>query len=267
MLASGDRIRDYVVEETVGRGGSATVYRAHHLEAPAFAVAVKVLDDHHRDDVHLNRLAREYDFATTCTHPHVVVMYERGPDWLAMELLTGGPISNLTERSDALVALAQTAAALDHAHTLGVVHCDVKPSNIPLRESFPDGGAVLIDFGVARALTDHLGRDITHIEASLPYTAPEVLYGHSPTAATDLYALACTTVELLTGATPFTRSTTFALADDHLRSPVPKYSRRIDWIPHAFDSILAKAMAKDPDVRYATCTEFITLITKVLTAS
>ncbi|MCP9271904.1 serine/threonine-protein kinase [Mycolicibacterium arenosum] len=264
MLTTGDRVRDYVVDGVVGHGGSATVYRAHHADDPGAAVALKVLDDHHRDNVHLARLAREYDFAGTCRHPHIVAMTERGPYWLAMELLTGGPVSGLTDRADILVALGQIAAALDFAHSLGVVHCDVKPTNILLSEHFSDRGAVLVDFGVARALTDHLGRDITHIEASLPYTAPEVLYGRTPTAATDLYALACTAVELLTGATPFTRSTTFALADDHLRSPVPTFSRRIDWATHAFDSILAKAMAKDPELRYDTCTEFVTLITRAL---
>jgi serine/threonine protein kinase len=240
------------------------VYRAHPSDAPNDPVALKVLDARHRDEVHLNRLAREYDFATTCSHPHVVAMRERGPHWLAMQLLAGGPITTLAERVDVLAALGQIGAALDYVHTRGVVHCDVKPTNILLCEHFSDGGAVLIDFGVARAFTDHLGRDITRIEASLPYTAPEVLYGRSPTAATDLYALACTAVELLFGAPPFTRPTTFALADDHLRSPVPRFARRIDWVPHAFDSILAKAMAKDPELRYDSCAEFIALITRAL---
>lgn len=264
VLAVGDRHQHYVVADVLGHGGSATVYRAQSSAENEGSVALKVLDEHHRDAFHLGRLAREYDFADTVEHPHVVVMYDRGTDWLAMELLSGGQVTNLTERADVLTALGQIASALDHAHTLGIVHCDVKPSNMLLSESFSERGAVLIDFGVARALTDELGHDITHVEASLPYSAPEVLYGRRPTAATDLYALACTAVELLIGAPPFTRSTTFALADDHLRTPVPKYSRRIDWVPNAFDSILAKAMAKDPDSRYETCSEFITLITRAL---
>lgn len=264
VLATGDHHEQYIVDDVLGHGGSATVYRVHTAAATGAPVALKVLDERMRDPLHLGRLAREYDFADAVKHPHVVVMYDRGTDWLAMELLTGGPVTNLTARGDVLTALAQIASALDHAHTLGVVHCDVKPSNMLLPDSFSDRGAVLIDFGVARALTDELGHDVTHIEASLPYTAPEVLYGHRPIAATDLYALACTSVELLIGAPPFTRSTTFALADDHLRSPVPQYARRIDWVPHAFDSILAKAMAKDPDSRYETCVEFITLITRAI---
>ena len=91
-----------------------------------------------------------------------------------------------------------------------------------------------------------------------------MLRGHAPASAADEYALACTAVELLTGATPFTADSATALIDDHLNSPVPRYSRRIDWIPRAFDSILAKAMAKDPDLRYGTCGEFIAMLTRAL---
>jgi serine/threonine-protein kinase len=170
----------------------------------------------------------------------------------------------LAERRDRLTALAQIADALDHAHTLGIVHCDVKPANILVHETFSDGGAVLTDFGIARAVTDDLGRRPTHVEASLPYVAPEVLHGHAPSAASDEYALACTAVELLTGSPPFTAATSMALVDAHLHSPVPKYSRRFDWIPRAFDSILAKAMAKSPDLRYQTCSEFVSLITRAI---
>jgi serine/threonine protein kinase len=264
VLAIGDRHGDYVIADVVGHGGSATVYLAHRAEDPDSPVAVKVLDPPHRDTMHLGRLAREYDFANTVRHPHVVVMYERGDDWLAMQFLAGGAVTNLTVRRDVLVALAQIASALDHAHSLGVVHCDVKPTNIMLAQDFSDGGAVLTDFGIARALTDHLGHDITRIEASLPYTAPEVLYGHPPTAASDQYALACTAIELLFGAPPFQRPTMFALANDHLRSPVPKYSRRIKWVPYGFDSIIATAMAKDPENRYPTCAKFVEMITRAL---
>jgi serine/threonine-protein kinase len=144
------------------------------------------------------------------------------------------------------------------------VHCDVKPANILVFEDFSRGGAVLIDFGVARSLAEDAHHRPMHIEASLPYTAPELLHGRTPSAAVDEYALACTAVELLTGAPPFTATTSIALIDDHLNRPVPRYSRQIDWIPHAFDSILAKAMAKDPDMRYGTCTEFVALITRAL---
>lgn len=173
-------------------------------------------------------------------------------------------MSTLTARADRLTALAQIADALDHAHTLGIVHCDVKPTNILVCEPFSVGGALLSDFGIARAFADNATRRPTHVDASLPYVAPEVLRGHRPSAATDEYALACTTVELLTGAPPFTAPTPMALIDAHVNSVVPKYSRRFDWMPRAFDSILTKAMAKTPELRYQSCSEFVSLITRVL---
>jgi serine/threonine-protein kinase len=259
-----DTFSDYVIDGIVGQGGSATVYRAHHAAAPTNPVALKVLDERHRDPTHVTQLLREFEFAHRAAHPHVVTMYAYGPDWLAMQLIGGGTVRNLTARADRLVALAQIADALDHAHTVGIVHCDVKPTNILVSETFSDGGAILTDFGIAHAVADGAARRPTHIEASLPYVAPEVLHGHPPSAASDEYALACTTVELLTGTPPFTAPTAMALMNAQLNSPTPKYSRRLDWVPRAFDSILAKAMAKTPDLRYQSCSEFVALVTRAI---
>jgi serine/threonine protein kinase len=264
VLVPNDRFEDYVVDDVVGHGGSATVYRAHHVSGPDRVVALKVLDERHRQPAHLDRLQREFAFANRLDHPHVVTMYESGPDWLAMELIDGGTVTNLTTVRDRLTALAEVAAALDYTHLTGIVHCDVKPANVLVFDDFSRGGAILIDFGVARSIAEDAHHRPTHVEASLPYTAPELLHGRTPSPAVDEYALACTAVELLTGAPPFTSTTSIALIDDHLNRPVPRYSRQIDWIPHAFDSILSKAMAKDPELRYETCTEFIALITRAL---
>jgi serine/threonine-protein kinase len=259
-----DTFEDYVVEGVVGHGGSATVYRAHHATGRTGAVALKVLDERHHDPLHMARLLREFEFAKRTVHPHVVTMYECGPGWLAMQLIGGGTVLNLSARQDRLTALAQIANALDHVHETDIVHCDVKPSNILVSETFSTGGAILTDFGIARAVTDDVTRRPTHIEVSLPYAAPEVLRGRSPSAAADEYALACTTVELLTGSPPFVAPTSMALMDAHLNNKVPKYSRRIDWLPRAFDSILARAMAKSPDLRYQSCSEFISLVTRAI---
>jgi serine/threonine protein kinase len=265
VLSPNDRVEDYVVDGVVGHGGSATVYRAHHAAAPNGVVALKVLDARHHQPIQLERLQREFSFANRLDHPHVIKMHDRGPDWLAMDHIGGATARALTTVRDRLTALADVAAALDYAHSKGIVHCDVKPANILVFECFSRGGAVLIDFGVARSLAEDARHRPTHIEASLPYTAPELLHGRTPSAAVDEYALACTAVELLTGAPPFTSTTKIALIDDHLNRPVPRFARQIDWIPHAFDSILAKAMAKNPDLRYDTCTEFVRLITRALT--
>jgi serine/threonine protein kinase len=266
-FAAGDRFQDYVIDGAIGHGGSAVVYRATSVSAPDEVVALKVLDAQHLDPDHLHRMEREFDFADRVKHPHVVTMYGHGLGWLAMELVTGGTAGALTGRADKLTALAQIASALDNCHRVGVVHCDVKPSNILVAEDFSVGGALLIDFGVARSLTDHAGHHPTHVEASLPYAAPEVLRGQRPTPAVDEYALACTAVELLTGAPPFSAHTSWGLMDDQLNRPVPQFSRRYGWLPRAFDGILAKAMAKDPDLRYDTCGEFVDLVRDALAST
>jgi len=264
VLSPGDRFEGYIIEAALGHGGYATVYRAHDVAGPDRGVALKVLDEQHRHLAQLARLRREFEFAHQLDHPHIVRMYERGQGWLSMELLTGGTVANLSTVADRLAALSQIADALDYAHNRRIVHCDVKPSNILVYSDFSQSGAVLIDFGVAHSITDDIGYRPTHVEASLPYAAPELLTGHAPTEATDEYALACTAVELITGSPPFTATTKLSLISAHLNSAPPHRSREIDWLPRVFDSILAKAMAKSPENRYQSCREFVSLITRAL---
>lgn len=264
MLSPGDRFEGYVVEAVLGHGGSATVYQAHHSAGPDRAVALKVLDERHRHQAQLERLRREFEFAHQLDHAHIVRMYERGPGWLSMELVPGGTAAKLSTLPDRLAALSQIADALDYTHNRGIVHCDVKPSNILVHPDFSQNGAVLIDFGVALSITSDIGYHATHIEASLPYSAPELLTGHAPSEATDEYALACTAVELITGSPPFTATTQLGLIKAHLSSTPPRRSREITWLPRVFDSILAKAMSKSPQNRYQSCREFVSLITRAL---
>lgn len=263
MLAPGEAFEGYTVDGVLGHGGYATVYRARR-GCDGGVVALKVLDDQHRHLAQLARLRREFEFAHRADHPHVVTVYERGTGWLSMEVIAGGSASVLATVPDRLAALAQVADALDHIHSRGIVHCDVKTANILVHEDFPRDGVALIDFGVARAVTDDIGYQADHVEASMPYAAPELLTGHAPTEATDEYALACTAVELLTGTTPFTDDSRVGQARAHLHSAPPQRSREIDWLPRVFDSILAKAMAKDPRDRYQSCREFVSLIVRAL---
>ncbi|HET6734005.1 serine/threonine-protein kinase [Mycobacterium sp.] len=264
MLSPGDRFAGYVIEAALGHGGYATVYRAHHEAGPDRAIALKVLDERHRHQAQVARLRREFEFAHQLDHPHIVRVYERGPGWLSMALLSGGTIANLSTVPQRLAALTQIADALDYIHNRAIVHCDVKPSNILVQPHLSENEAVLIDFGVAVSITDDIGYRASHVQASLPYSAPELLTGHAPSEATDEYALACTAVELITGTPPFTASTQLGLISAHLNSAPPRRSREIDWLPRVFDSILAKAMAKDPEHRYQSCREFMSLITRAL---
>ena len=259
MLSVGEEFEGHVVDEALGRGGYATVYRAHVQDRD---VALKVLDEGHRDLPHIARLRREFEFARRLSHPHIVTVYERGTGWLSMELVTGGAITAVGAMANRLAVLEQIADALDYTHNRAIVHCDVKPTNILVREDL--SSAVLIDFGVAHTITDDIGHRASQIEASLPYAAPELIIGHAPTGATDEYALACTVVELVTGSPPFTAPSPLGLIDAHLHAQPPRWSHGIRWLPRVFDAIVAKALAKAPEDRYASCREFVSLITRAL---
>jgi serine/threonine-protein kinase len=172
VMAPGARIQDFIIEGVIGRGGYAAVYRAHHAARPELVVALKVLDENHRGPVELERLQKEFAFARQLDHPHVVTVYECGRHWLAMELLSGGSVADAPSLSVRLTALEQIADALDYAHRTGVVHCDVKPSNILLSADFDRFGAKLIDFGVARSADAEPAARTTHLAGTLPYAAP-----------------------------------------------------------------------------------------------
>lgn len=257
MVYPGRAFEGYLVDTLLGRGGEAAVYRATTSDPAHPVVALKVLDDAHRDTGCTGRLAREFRVAHRLRHPHIVEVYEHGPFWMTMRLIGGGNITALSALQDKLTALDQIAQALDHAHRDGIVHTDVKPANILVHQDFSGEGVVLIDFGVAYILAEDVWHRPPHVLASLPYAAPELLAGRLPQAATDEYALACTALEVLTGRPPFSGANAMALADAHLHSPPPEVSRETPWLSKTFDMVLARAIAKDPDRRYTSCSEMM----------
>lgn len=260
MLSVGDRFEGHVIDEVLGHGGTATVYRVHDTRDAKRVAALKLLDQRNRHRAGMARLRREFEFADGLDHPHVVRVYERGPGWLTMEFVAGGGAQHLRTLAERITALSQIADALDYIHNRAIVHCDVKPANILV-----DGSrAVLIDFGVAATITDDICRRPAQVEASLPYSAPELIAGRAPTEATDEYALACTAVELITGSPPFRDDSRVGLVDAHLHRAPPRFSREFDWLPRAFDSIMAKALAKTPANRYRSCRELIALVVRAL---
>lgn len=257
MVHPGQSFAGYVVENLLGRGGEAAVYLARGAGQRHPLVALKVLDSQHRDHAGTARLAREYRIADRLRHRHIVQVFDHGEHWMTMQYVDGGNITRLPSLEAKLTALGQIAVALDHAHHDGVVHSDVKPANILVHQDFSSLGAVLIDFGVAHVLAEDVWHRPTQVVASLPYAAPELLQGRLPQAATDEYALACTALELLTGAPPFAADDPLALVDAQLHLPPPEVSRQIPWLTRGFDMVLARAIAKDPDRRYPSCTELV----------
>ncbi|MGB5112190.1 MAG: serine/threonine-protein kinase [Mycobacterium sp.] len=280
MFEPGDVISDYTVDALVGSGASADVYRAHRTGQTG-VVALKVL--HTDPTVHprtRERFAREFTIASMLDHPHIVAMYGQGEIparpmtpptlWMSMQYIDGPESSVLTPKAGQEPDIAsilrvseQIADALDYAHSMDVLHRDVKPANILL--SADCGNAFLNDFGIAQLIDDVLplarnGR----VRGSIAYAAPELLQGQQLTPTTDQYALACTMAEWLTGLPPYPRSTPFAITYAHLHDPAPSLSRRRRWLPNGLDSIFVKALAKTPAARYDSCSHFVGIVTHML---
>ena len=268
MVYPGQLFEGYLVESLLGGGGEAAVYRARAYRAPDIdddaAVALKVLNEDHRGRANIARLAREFRAIHQLEHPHIVKVHRHGEYWMTMQYIDGGNMLGLGSLDTRLEALTQIAAALDYTHRSGIVHTDVKPTNILVHQDFSRGGAVLIDFGAVHLLAEDVWHRPGEVLASLPYAAPELLQGRLPQAATDEYARACTALEVLTGLTPFPADNPTALFEAHLHLPPPAVSARVPWLSRAFDVVFARAIAKDPDRRYESCTELIRHIAAVI---
>ncbi len=240
-----------------------------------------------------DRFLREFTIASLLRHPHIVTMYEQGeiearpatrptslqsaahpsaPStlWMTMQYIDGPPSSVLIPRGpaepniEAIIRVStQIAEALDSAHAQDVLHRDVKPANILLASDTRD--AFLTDFGIAQLVDDakplaHNGR----VQGSIAYAAPELLQAQQLSPATDLYALACTMFEWLTGRPPYPRANPFAITYAHIRGPIPTLTSRRPWLPSELNAVFAKALAKNPTSRYPSCAEFVNIVGHIL---
>jgi serine/threonine-protein kinase len=251
----------YRIEELIGRGGMGVVYRAYDLRLKR-TIALKLvapelaLDEHFRE-----RFARETELAMALEHPNVIPIYDAGDVdgrlYLAMRLVEGPDLRGILRREGALPAerahaiCAQVASALDAAHAKGLVHRDVKPSNVLVDA---DDHVYVADLGVGRRL-EEVGEDRS--VGTPAYLPPEEIEGGPVDGRADVYSLGCLFYECLTGEPPFRRDSPLALAWAHLEEePMPSSARR-DGLPQAIDAVLGKALAKSPDDRYATCAGFM----------
>lgn len=264
-LQPGRVFAGFTVVRALGAGGMGAVYLMRHprLEAD---VAVKVLDTEiGRNPKARARFEREADFAARLRHPNIVQVYDRGREdetlWISMDFVDGPDAAHLVRQGPldpqrAVDIVAQAARALDHAHHRGVVHRDVKPANL-LIAADPDGGhgdrVLVTDFGIARSLDD-TATLTNSVHATFAYAAPEVLNGETADKRTDIYALGCTLYQLLTGSVPFPRETLPAAMHAHLTADPPRPRDRRPELPAELDQVIATALAKDPDERYASCT-------------
>lgn len=255
----------YAHVEPIARGGMGEIYRATDTELGR-AVAVKVLTDRYAEDVSVReRFKREaLAAARLSSSPNIVTIYDvgewAGRPYIVMECLGGGSLEEVLRDSAgvapgrALAWLEQTAAALDAAHAHGVVHRDVKPANLLLDAQ---GQVHVVDFGIASAAgLDSLTLTGT-VLGTASYLSPEQAQGGRASAASDCYSLAVVAFELLTGRRPFEGATAAAEAAAHVSGRVPSVRTFEPSLPAALDDVFARALAKDPARRFASCSDFV----------
>ncbi|MQY19961.1 serine/threonine-protein kinase [Nocardia macrotermitis] len=267
MVANGEVFAGYLIERQLGRGGMGSVYLAKHPRLPRMS-AIKLLNREMVSDQEIRaRFEREADLVAQLDHPNIVTVYDRGLEdgqlWIEMQFIDGidaasvDPTKLPPER--AVQIIGEVAEALDYAHGNGVMHRDVKPANMLLARSTGGKGerVYLTDFGIARLRDDggHLTQTGT-FTATLAYASPEQLTGASLDGRADQYSLACSLFWLFTGTGPFAASNPAAVIRGHLQEPPPLLSKIRPGLPPTMDAVLAKAMAKRPDERFASCAEF-----------
>lgn len=254
----------YRLRAMLGRGGMATVHRAHDDRLDR-DVAVKLLHAHLADDAtFLDRFRREARAAAALSHPNVVSVFDWGETedgaYLVLELIEGMSLRDVLQvrgrvtPSEALALLGPAAGGLAAAHEAGLVHRDVKPENLLLR---PDGVVKVTDFGLARAAaatTSTFGPDT--MVGSPHYVAPEAISGGVVDARADVYGLGIVLFECLTGHPPFEGDTPMATALQRTARDVPAPSSVVPGIPAAVDRVVRTATAVDPDDRYSDAAEF-----------
>jgi serine/threonine protein kinase len=267
-LKAGDTLGDFEILEVAGTGGMGAVYKARQLSLDR-DVALKVIrDEIAAEPEYRERFLREAKLAASVDHPNVVTVYDVGDEdgrlYLVMQWIDGADLRQALDGSGRLtpnraVAIAgQLAGALDAVHQAsGLVHRDVKPANVLLGEVAGEDHAYLTDFGVARppeaigALT-RTGSTV----GTTGYLAPEQIQGKEAGPRSDLYSLGCLTFEMLTGRQPFTGENELAVRWAHAQDARPLVSDVLPALGHRYDGFFQKALAIDPEQRFASGREF-----------
>jgi len=270
-IGVGSELAGYRIIRELGKGGMGAVYLAERI-ATGEMVAFKVL----LSEVALNeefraRFDRESRYASALDHPNIVRVHEVGGtdelSYMVMDYVDGSDLATKLaqegplETAQIIRILEQVAAALDAVHATGLFHRDVKPANVVIgsRDGSDELRCYLTDFGLSKRPSQD-SRPLTafgFFVGTLDYTAPEQIQGATLDPRVDVYSLGCLLYECLTGQPPFQRPREEDVLYAHLQDPPPKVTERRPDLTAQIDDVVAKAMAKAPEERYATCTAMV----------
>ena len=260
------KVGKYELVRKIGRGGMSVVYEGQHPELNR-PVAVKMLSHalvHRRNFA--ERFRNEGRIIANLDHPNIVKVFDMEEAYatffIVMEKLEGPDLSQIIEREGALEParvrriLIQVAEALDYAHSKGVVHRDVKPSNVSLDE---EGHVKLMDFGLAKVkrLEALLNEDADIVLGTPYYMSPEQARGDALDLRTDIYNLGILAFEMLTGERPFTGRTKSEVQRKHVQAPIPTPRQLVAEVPADLDALVATCLKKHPADRFQTCRDVL----------
>lgn len=271
-ITPGENVGPYRVIEQLGSGGMATVFKAYHPALDRY-VAIKILHPAFKADPQFfERFQREARIVAKLEHPHIIPVYDfnehHGEPYLVMRFVEGETLKpemsgDPVPPADILRLFRPICAALSYAHQQGVLHRDIKPSNIMVTM---EGHIFLTDFGLARMVQageSTLSQDM--MIGTPQYISPEQAQGISNLdGRTDIYSLGVVLFEMFTGRVPFSADTPFATIHDHIYTPLPLPSTINPAINPAVERLLLKALAKNPNDRFATADELLTALEMTL---
>ena len=257
----GQTLGPYTLERLLGQGGYAFVFAARQPDGTP--VAIKVLKPRYAGDPQFeSRFRNESETAAKLEHPNIIrirsVAKTRDHVYFAMDLCAdslGARLAREGPLSEAgILRLARDiTGALQFAHDQGVIHRDLKPDNVLIRS---DGGAVLTDFGIARAVSGYTASTGVNMTIGTPhYLSPEQAQGRPLDQRADFYALGVTLYKAATGDVPFSSTDWFELARMHVEDPPPSLRKKRPELSKRFERVVLKCLAKHPDDRYANAAE------------
>jgi serine/threonine protein kinase len=271
---TGQRIGNYTITGTLGKGGMAVVYRAKQSNIDR-DVAIKVIKPDLAETADLiQRFEREANTVAALSHPHIMKLFDFGEHddllYLVMELLSGGTLADRIRQQPLTPEIAarvmdQIADALDYAHKRGLIHRDLKPQNILLDDS---GNTHLTDFGIAKVLGEGVGLTQSGVAIGTPaYMSPEQWQGQPLDSRADVYALGVMLFEMLTGRLPFAGDTPASMMYHHLQDMPPSVQTVFPVLPKQVDRVIRKAMAKSPADRFASASELANAFRKAIAST